>query len=117
MRPRNESARDRLQAVLSRLGPMGAGDLAQALDVSVATLHRLLLEQPDLIVSAGRARRTRHAFRRPLRSGAMTDVPLYRVSEQGRIDQVGTLALLRPQGSWLDLSSTGWPVPDESRDG
>ncbi|HSI50871.1 MAG TPA: type II toxin-antitoxin system HipA family toxin YjjJ [Ideonella sp.] len=116
MRPRNQPARDRLLPLLGRLGPSSAAALAQALDVSVPTLHRLLQEQAGQVLSAGKARRARHALRRGLR-GVVGDSPLYQVDVEGRAEQVGQLALLRPQGAWLQLPDGSWPVPEASRDG
>ena len=111
MRPRNHSARDQLAVVLARRAAVRAADLAEQLDVSVPTLHRLLREQGDTIVATGKARRTRYALRRPLR-GDMTELPLYAVDDAGRADLVARLALVHPQGSCMDLAGAGWPVPE-----
>ncbi|MFW9615620.1 type II toxin-antitoxin system HipA family toxin YjjJ [Aquabacterium sp.] len=120
MRPLLQAARDRLTSVLGRHPGASGPELAAHLGVSVPTLHRLLQEQAAHIVSAGKARRTRYALRRPLR-GALQDLPLYEVNREGRIDQIGTLSALHPQGSCLHLSlpagHTPWPMPDEARDG
>lgn len=116
MRPRLQAARDQLAAVLSRRAPASAADVAQALGVSVATMHRMLQEFGDALVAAGRARRTRYALRATLR-GESAALPLYAVDESGRADSFGTLSLIQPQGSCLPLDSGIWPVPDESMDG
>ncbi len=116
MRPRNQAARDQLFAVLSRRAAVSAPALAEALEVSIPTLHRLLQEVADRVLSTGKARRTRHALRRALR-GDLADLPLYEVDASGRAEQVAQLALVRPEGTCADLSGTGWPVPDEARDG
>ncbi|MFN0186887.1 MAG: type II toxin-antitoxin system HipA family toxin YjjJ [Aquabacterium sp.] len=117
MRPRNQPARDRLQAVLRRLGPASAPALAAELGVSRATLHRMLVEAgTGQIVSAGQAQRSRHAMRRPLRGGA-GDIPLRRVDAAGRVHDESMLALKQPSGSRLVLSAGRWPLPDSARDG
>jgi hypothetical protein len=116
MRRPNTEARERLPGVLRRCAGMAAAELAAALGVSVPTLHRLLQEQAASVVAAGRARRARYALRRPLR-GDIRPLPLYRIDLQGRAHALGELALLAPQGSWLQLAGSDWPVPDESRDG
>lgn len=120
MRPLLQAARDQLPSVLGRHPGISGPDLAAQLGVSVPTLHRLLQEQAAHIVSAGKARRTRYALRRPLR-GDLHDLPLYEVSREGRIEPIGTLAALHPQGSCLHLSlppdHAPWPLPDETRDG
>lgn len=116
MRPRNESARDRLRAAMARRPAAAAAELAGELGVSVATLHRLLSEQGRSVVTAGRARRARYAWRRELRGDA-SDIPLYAVDIAGVARPMARLALVHPQGSHLDLADTAWPVPEDSRDG
>lgn len=106
-----------LPTVLARHAPAAAATLASALGVSVPTLHRWLQALPaGQLISAGKARRARHALRRPLR-GAAADVPVYTVDAQGRARLLAPLALLHAQGSWMDLAGSDWPVPEESRDG
>ena len=116
MRPRNQLARDQLGAALARRAAVSAPDLAEHISVSIPTLHRLLREIGASVVSTGKARRTRHALRRALR-GDLAELPLYEVDATGRAELVAQLALVRPQGSCMALAGTGWPVPDESRDG
>ena len=116
MRPRNEAARDQLTTVLARRRAVGAPEIAGALDVSIPTLHRMLQSLGDALVSTGKARRTRYALRRDLR-GERVPLPLYEVDPAGRAERLAALDLVRPQGSCLPLAGTGWPVPDESRDG
>lgn len=102
--------------MLARRAAVRASELAERLGVSVATLHRLLQEQGAAIIATGKARRTRYALRRPLR-GDLTELPLYAVDDAGQADLVARLALVHPHGSCMDLAGTGWPVPEESRDG
>ena len=116
MRPRKQIARDQLAVVLARRGPMAATALAAELGVSVPTLHRMLAEAREQVLSAGRARRARYALRRPLR-GAPADLPLYEVDQAGQAHPLGTLVPIHPEGTHLDLSPTAWPVPEASRDG
>lgn len=106
-----------LRLLMARRGPMPAAALAQDLGVSVATLHRILLAlEPGERLVAGRARRTRHALRRSLRTDR-GPWPVYAVDMQGQACQVGELSAVQPQGCWLDLSEAGWPQPEEARDG
>lgn len=116
MRPRNEAARDQLTAVLARRANVGAADIAAPLAVSIPTLHRMLQALGDAVVSTGKARRSRYALRRDLR-GEFAPLPLYEIDSAGRAERVSALDLVRPQGSRLPLTGTGWPVPEESRDG
>ena len=116
MRPRNESARDQLTAVLRRRAASSAPELAVALGVSLPTLQRMLRERAGEIVGAGKARRSRYALRRAVR-GQAAPLPLYEVDASGRAETLGALSMVQPEGSWLNLAGTAWPVPDESRDG
>ncbi len=116
MRPRNQAARDQLISVLARRAAVGAGELAAVLGVSIPTLHRLLHELGDVVVATGRARRTRYAMQRDVR-GHATPWPLYEIDQAGRASLCAQLTMVRPQGSCMDLTGTGWPLPDEARDG
>lgn len=116
MRPRNQAARDRLTSALARRAAVGAAELAEQLGISVPTLHRLLKEIEGSVLATGKARRTRYALRKPVR-GEARELPLYEIDAQGRAHLAARMALLHPQGSHLSLASSGWPVPEESRDG
>ena len=116
MRPRNQAARDQLANLLRRRAAASTAELAAQAGVSVATLHRLLLEMGSSVLTTGKARRTRHALRRPLH-GDLAALPLYRIDALGRADQIAQMALVYPEGSCLELTGSAWPVPDESRDG
>jgi hypothetical protein len=116
MRPRNQPARDQLTAVLARRAAASASSLAEQLGISIPTLHRLLQEHEGKVVSSGKARRSRYALRMPLR-GELAELPLYEVDTTGRAELASSLALVHPHGTCMSLASTGWPVPEESRDG
>ncbi len=93
-----------------------APELAAGLRVSVPTVQRLLRAAGDSVVSLGRARRTRHAWRRGLR-GQAVDVPMYRIDADGLAQPFAALALVAPQGSAMAVEGNDWPLPDASRDG
>ena len=116
MRPKNQSARDQLLTVLARHPRASASALAEPLGVSVPTLHRLLAEVAGHVVANGKARRTRYALRRPLR-GQAAELPLYEIDAAGRAEALASLALVHPEGTRMALEGSGWPVPEESRDG
>ncbi len=116
MRPPNQAARDQLRTVLARRAAASAADLATKLAVSVPTLHRLLQAHSADLVVTGKARRTRYALRRPLRGG-QSDWPLVEINAQGGANPVAKLVLVQPEGSWLPLQGSAWPIPDDSRDG
>lgn len=111
------SSPDALRQLLARSPAASAAELAAGLGVSVPTLHRLLARLPaEELLKVGKARRTRYALVRPLRGGPATQ-PVCAVDAAGRLHSLGGLSLLRPEGSWMDLSNTAWPVPEEARDG
>lgn len=116
MRPRLPIPRERLLALLSRLGPSAPAALGEALQVPRSTLLRLLEEQRDALVQAGAARRRRYAARRALRGDA-AGVPLYRVDASGQALSAGTLVLVQPHGCWWPPNTTEWPVPTAAADG
>ena len=116
MRPRNIAARDRLTTALSRRAAVSAGELAAKVEVSVPTLHRLLAEIGSAVIATGKARRTRYALRKPVR-GVAAELPLYEIDKEGRAHLASHVALVQPQGSCMNLADSGWPVPEESRDG
>lgn len=93
-----------------------AAELADAVGVSVATLHRLLGELDDQVLSVGKARRARYALRRPLRGDA-SDLPLYEVDTEGWAEAIARLTPVSPQGTLMNLAEAGWPLDDASRDG
>ena len=113
MRTPDTVSRDRLPSLMARRGPASASSLAAELGVSVATLHRLLQERAGELVSAGLARRSRHALRRRLRGGASA-LPLASIDAQGRAHDAGQLVLVQPAGCWLPLQQFAgmpWPLP------
>ncbi|MDA7417619.1 type II toxin-antitoxin system HipA family toxin YjjJ [Xenophilus arseniciresistens] len=108
---------DALRRQLRRMPAASAGDLAAALGISVPTVHRLLARlEPGEALSAGKARRSRHALGRALRGGPMT-LPVHRVDMQGRLQAAPPLSLVAPAGSLMDLAGSDWPAPEEARDG
>jgi HipA-like protein len=108
MRPVNQQARDRLNTILSRQAPTTAASLAQALAVSVSSIHRIAHEQQD-IVQQGITKNTKYALRRPLR-GLAQPIPIYRIDALGHDHHLGNLELIAPQGALLPLENIGWPT-------
>lgn len=116
MPAKNQPARDRLTAVLARQAAVSAADLASRLRISLPTLHRLLHERPEAILTVGKARRTRYALRRPLR-GDPRGLPLYAIDECGTIQLISELFPIYPQGTWMPLADTDWPLTGPAQDG
>ena len=85
-------------------GPLSAMELMARLDVSQATLSRLVARQKE-IIKYGRARATRYALLRPI---CQTDEwPLWRIDEAGRAHAAGTLRPVWPQGSCVVKDAGG----------
>ncbi len=116
MRPRNQQARDQLPTLLRRRPGAKAGELAALAGVSQPTLSRMLKEAADEVVVLGRGPRRRYYGRRALR-GLAGSFPVYAVDQAGRAAPVGTLDLVAPEGTVLDVAAMGWPVDQEFRDG
>ena len=57
MRPKNSSARERLDAVMLQTGLTSAITISEKLGISVQTLHRILHERGDQIVRLGSTKR------------------------------------------------------------
>ena len=116
MRNKRKAAQQRLAGALAKAAPVRAADLARELDISVPTLHRLLQENAEPVLAAGRARRTRYALRRPLR-GDLSPITIHAIDEAGQPHALTVLAPVQPQGCWADFADTDWPLTEESRDG
>ncbi len=116
MRPRDPVPRDRLLAVLRRLGPCSPASLQGALAVPRTTLLRLLDEQAGALVAAGAGRRRRLAARRGLRSD-LSGIPVHRVDAGGQVHAAGAVLLTEPDGCWWPMDAATWPVPDVAVDG
>lgn len=101
--------RQRLRSFLVVNGPASRQELAQALRLVTRTVTRMLAEIGGEVLAAGATRQRRFAMRRPLR-GELLDEPLYAIDDNGAVSELGRLNLVRPEGSFLDLSPTPWPV-------
>lgn len=90
---------DRVNAIRIALsaGPVPAGALRARMDVSRPTLARALAAMPGEIVTLGSARSTRYALRDKFRG--LPDIPLYRVNEDGKVENLGLLCRSDPTGS------------------
>ena len=85
--------------------------------LSRATMMRMVKDLGDQIVVRGAARRTGYAARRSLR-GSSASLPLYRIDQHGRGEQVATLDPIYPAGCALRCAQPfEWPMAPEMRDG
>lgn len=116
MRPRHQTVRDQLPALLRRQPGARSVDLAALAQTSPATMVRALKEAAPDILRIGKAGRTRYYLRRALR-GQLEPIPVYRIDRMGQASQVGQLQLLAPDGCYLDVHALGWPVADEFANG
>jgi hypothetical protein len=116
MSPSHALAATRLLTALARKAAWRASDLAAEARVSVPTLHRMLQQLGSRVVAAGKARRARYALRRAVR-GDPRDFSLYAVDEAGSAAHIATLISVSPEGSWMPLPASAWPLSEEARDG
>jgi hypothetical protein len=77
-------------------GPMKARELAELLRVSQPTISRGLAEMSDEIVRIGSARSIQYALRDTFRG--LPEIPIYRVTVEGKIRSLGVLVPVRPDG-------------------
>ncbi|WP_093208740.1 type II toxin-antitoxin system HipA family toxin YjjJ [Variovorax sp. NFACC27] len=104
-------------AILRAKGPLQAGALADAMDVSRPTLSRVIRAAGAEVIIRGNARRTKYAARRALR-GDLNPIPLFRIDRDGNQHEVAMLDLLYPDGTAAEFSERlGWPLDDEMRQG
>lgn len=98
---------DHLQQLRRSLaqGPRTARELADSLGVSQPTVSRLLAELGGELLRLGAARSARYALRDALRG--LPDMPVYRVDEQAKVEHLGRLVPVRPEGFvMLELGGT-----------
>lgn len=89
--PHAESIRTHLSA-----GPASARQLIEKLGISQPTISRALSELGEEVVRIGAARSIQYLLRDGSRG--FVDVPIYRVDSAGRIQPLGTLVPVRPEG-------------------
>jgi hypothetical protein len=90
--------------------------LATLAKVSTPTMVRMLNEARDEVLRLGTARATRYYLRRTLR-GLTQSAPVYAISREGVPTCIGTLALIAPAGTVLDVAAMGWPIEGEFAQG
>lgn len=76
----------------------------------------MIRERGDQIVRLGSTKSARYGLRRALR-GQAGPIPVYSVDEQGRGRSCGTLDLIAPSGSVLNLAALGWPSDSDHHGG
>lgn len=96
----------------------GGAELCSRLGgINRATLSRAMKALKPFVVSAGGSRRMRYALRRELR-GDGSEIPLFRIDENGHGHEVGHLSLTYPEGSHLNYSTPPlWPLDRDMQDG
>jgi hypothetical protein len=109
---------EELARVLRAHPRAGSAELCARLGgISRATLARAIKKCGADVISAGAARRTRHALRRPLRGNA-APIPLHRVDGNGCVEEIGELSLIHPEGCALAFRSPfPWPLDRDMADG
>ena len=77
-------------------GPLKARQLADLIGVSQPTISRALSQMHQELLRVGAASSIQYCLRDPSRG--FDDIPVYRVDNQGKVDALGTLIPVRPQG-------------------
>jgi hypothetical protein len=95
-------SKDLLEA-LDRRDPVTAAELLRLLDVSPATLSRLVATAGEEVVRLGRARATKYARTRVV-EGVGRSAPLFRVDATGEPRETGRITFLRGGASWVEES-------------
>lgn len=86
-----------LREELALQGPRSARDLLLALGISQPSFSRLVRRLGAELVTVGVGRNTRYALRK--RAGSLRGAfPIHEVNETGRLERLGTLSLIEPQG-------------------
>ncbi|MDR1989333.1 MAG: HipA domain-containing protein [Acidobacteriaceae bacterium] len=102
----------RIETALGR-GVLHAADLRDRLDVSPATLMRMVRQAGPEIVRLGRGRATRYGLRQPWTALDRARFPLFRVTDTGAVASAGELMTLAARQSvWMPDGrlSEGLPV-------
>lgn len=90
--------------VLRRNGVTGGGDLARLLDVSPATLSRLVRAAGDRVLRMGRTRGVRYGLLEELPQIGHT-LPAWQIDATGEPQPLGNLSLLHGPVYWLDFDA------------
>jgi len=102
-----------LSLLLQTQGPVGARAILNALEISAATLSRLVADAGPAVERIGTARNTRYALRRPVRHWG-DHWPVYRIDEIGRARAWGELRALHGGFRFVpqETSVPGWMARD-----
>ena len=98
-------------------GALSAADLRQRLDVSPATLMRMVREAEPEIVRIGRGRATQYGLREIWPNLDSSRFPMFRISESGRAVSAGELITLAfHQTAWIPMAMAVNGLPPELAD-
>lgn len=100
--------------LLRERGRLPAREVLSSLGISQPSLSRLTRAAGDRVLQIGRARATRYALAREVRTFGHA-WPVYRIDVEGRAQVAGTLRALHPDGWWfdtLDPDLSRLPAPD-----
>jgi hypothetical protein len=94
-----------------------SSELLRQLNVSRATLMRMIRSADPAVITRGQARRVAYATRRPLR-GSDDPLRLYCIDETGAGSEVAQIDLTYPQGCAISFAGAfEWPLMGDMRDG
>jgi HipA-like protein len=105
-----------VRAELNR-GALSAADLRERLDVSRATLMRMVREAGPEILRVGRGRATQYGLREVWPNLDSSRFPMFRISESGRAVSAGELITLAfHQTAWMPIAVVVSGLPPELAD-
>jgi hypothetical protein len=90
-----------LMDLLRERGRMPAREVLSSLGISQPSLSRLTRAAGDRVLQIGRARATRYALAREVRTFGHA-WPVYRIDGEGKARLAGTLRALHPEGWWFE---------------
>lgn len=102
---------DSIRSLLAQ-GPLKVKQLVEKLGLSQPTVSRALAALGDKVVRFGAGPSIQYALRDTARG--LGDVPIYRVSADGSVGQLGTLIPVRPDGFVMVQSADGKTLHSES---
>jgi len=106
-----------LRAELNRHGVLSAADLRERLDVSPATLMRMVRDAEPEILRIGRGRATRYGLRQVWPNLDSSRFPMFRIRESGKAVSAGELTtLVFHQTAWMPMAMVVSGLPPELAD-
>lgn len=96
---------EQIYQLLEQLGPLTSAKLQQSLNLSQATMSRLLGRAESRIIRIGRARASHYALTRNI-FDVGTSIPIYEIDEKGRAIHIADIKGVAPDQYFIDSADT-----------